>query len=55
MTLKTKIEEVVLNVELTKIPLAKGNRMVRFGVGQHDGRWFVRIDLWVAGYRINRR
>lgn len=36
---------------MTKIPLDKGNRMLRIGFGQHDHVWFIRVDLWWAGYR----
>lgn len=32
----------------------KGNRMIRVGFGQHDYRWFIRIDLWFYGYRITK-
>lgn len=38
---------------MTKIPLNKNNRMLRFGFGKHEGIWFVRVDLWWVGYRIN--
>lgn len=38
---------------MTKIPLNKDNRMLRFGFGRHEGTWFVRVDLWWVGYRIN--
>ncbi|HET8688639.1 MAG TPA: hypothetical protein VFM18_18650 [Methanosarcina sp.] len=37
---------------ITKIPLDNANRMLRFGFGKHDGKWFIRIDLWCVGYRI---
>jgi hypothetical protein len=30
------------------------NRMVRVGLGKHDGRWFFRVDLWFAGFRVTR-
>ena len=39
-------------MNLTKIPLDLDNRMIRVGFGKNDGNWFVRIDLWVVGYRI---
>lgn len=32
--------------------MTQGNRMVRLGFGQHDGRWFARLDLWWVGYRL---
>lgn len=35
-----------------KIHLGRGNRMLRVGFGQHYNRWFARIDLWCAGYRV---
>lgn len=34
------------------IPMSPGNRMIRFGCGQHEGRWFLRLDLWFFGIRI---
>lgn len=49
------LDNVVLSIELTKIPLPKGNRMLRFGFGTHDGKWFVRLDLWSVGFRLNKR
>lgn len=34
------------------IPLDAKNRMFRpIAVGLNDGRWYVRIDLWVRGWR----
>ncbi len=39
---------------ITKIALDKQNRMVRAGVGKHNGKWFIRVDLWVAGFRLAR-
>lgn len=41
-----------VNMEFTKIPLDKKNRMVRLGFGKHDDRWFVRVDLWTVGFRL---
>ncbi len=38
---------------ITRIPMPPGNRMLRIGFGQHDGRWFFRIDLWNLGFRIS--
>lgn len=35
----------------TSIPLDPKNRMLRLGGGLHDGRWFVRVDLWRIGFR----
>lgn len=37
---------------VTVIDLPKGNRMVRLGVGQHNGLWFIRVDLWFKGFRL---
>lgn len=37
---------------ITKISLDENNRMVRIGVGKHDGRWFFRVDLWYVGFRL---
>lgn len=39
---------------ISKITLLKGSRMIRFGFGQNEGRWFVRIDLWSIGFRLAR-
>jgi hypothetical protein len=25
--------------------------MLRFGFGKHEANWFIRLDLWVKGYR----
>lgn len=30
------------------------NRMIRLGVGQHKGLWFIRLDLWWKSFRISR-
>lgn len=40
-------------MKLTKIPLDKKNRMLRFGLGLHDGKFFIRIDLWFIGFRLS--
>lgn len=34
------------------IPMTPGNRMLRIGLGQHEGRWFLRLDLWFFGVRL---
>lgn len=39
-------------MKLTRIPLAAGGRMLRVGLGQHEGHWFFRVDLWWAGFRL---
>lgn len=38
---------------MTKLPLQQGNRMIRIGFGQHEGKWFFRVDLWYYGWRIS--
>jgi hypothetical protein len=35
------------------IKMGNGNRMLRVGLGQHNGVWFVRLDLWLVGFRIS--
>ena len=37
---------------ISKIKLDKDNRMLRVGFGKNEGRWFARVDLWFAGWRI---
>lgn len=37
---------------ITKLPLDKKNRMLRIGVGLHEGKWFARVDLWFVGFRL---
>lgn len=37
---------------ITKLHMDKGNRMLRLGCGQNEGRWFVRLDLWWVGFRL---
>jgi len=39
---------------IARINLDPPNRMVRFGFGKNNGRWFARIDLWWAGFRWTR-
>lgn len=41
-------------MKVTKIILNKDNRMLRIGFGKHDKNWFIRLDLWFAGFRINK-
>ena len=41
--------------KFTKIEMKPGNRMVRAGFGQHDGNWFLRVDLWFFGLRVTRK
>lgn len=44
----------MLQLKLTKIPLDAKNRMLRAGFGKNKGNWFVRVDLWWAGFRLTR-
>ena len=37
---------------ITKVKMDKNNRMLRLGFGLNEGRWFARIDLWWAGFRL---
>jgi hypothetical protein len=39
-------------MNLKKINLEKNNRMLRFGFGKHEGKWFIRVDLWFFGFRL---
>lgn len=39
-------------MKVAKIEMAKGDRMIRLGFGQHYGAWFFRVDLWWIGWRI---
>lgn len=39
-------------MKITKIPLEKYNRILRVGIGQHGGAWFIRVDLWYVGFRL---
>lgn len=43
---------MIVEFELTRIPLDRNNRMLRLGAGRHDGRWFIRVDFWCVGYRL---
>lgn len=38
-------------MKLTKISL-DANRMLRIGIGKHEGSWFARLDLWWIGFRL---
>ena len=40
-------------MKLTKINLDVSNRMLRVGIGKHDGKWFFRVDLWFVGWRLS--
>jgi len=40
-------------MRLVKIPLDTKNRMIRVGFGLHDGKFFIRIDLWFFGVRLS--
>lgn len=37
---------------LKRLQLDPKNRMVRVGLGLHDGAWFFRVDLWWFGFRL---
>jgi len=37
---------------ITRVPLDKDNRMLRAGLGKHEGLWFARVDLWFFGVRL---
>ena len=39
---------------IKKIPLSRGNRMLRIGFGQNGGNWFFRVDLWYFGIRVSK-
>ena len=41
-------------MKLERIPMEQGNRMLRAGFGQHNGRWFFRVDLWFNGFRLTK-
>lgn len=41
-------------MKLIRIDMEPGERMLRIGLGQSKGRWFARIDLWWAGWRLTR-
>lgn len=40
-------------MRLQKIKLDSDNRMLRFGFGKNQGRWFARLDLWFFGVRLS--
>ncbi len=41
-------------MKIEKIQLDKDNRMLRIGFGKNKGLWFLRVDLWFAGYRFKK-
>jgi hypothetical protein len=41
-------------MKIDKIKLNHNNRMIRIGLGKHDGNWFFRIDFWFIGYRFKK-
>lgn len=50
-----KIQHLLkLNMRLTKLPMDNKNRKLRFGFGLNGGQWFIRIDLWFYGFRLNK-
>ena len=40
-------------MQVTKLQLSEGNRMIRLGFGQHEFKWFIRIDLWWVAFRLS--
>ena len=40
-------------MKFTKINLDAPNRMLRFGFGLNNGRFFIRLDLWFFGVRLS--
>lgn len=42
-------------MKIDKILLNKDNRMLRIGVGKHDGNWFFRVDFWFYGFRLTKK
>lgn len=46
---------LTMELEYVRIPLDRNSRMLRLGVGRHDGRWFIRVDLWAVGYRLSTK
>lgn len=42
-------------MKVTWIPLDVNNRMIRLGVGKHEGKWFGRVDLWSIGIRVTKK
>lgn len=43
---------ILKKIKLTTLNLDEKNRMLRFGFGFNDGNFFIRLDLWIKGYRI---
>ena len=41
-------------MKFNTIVMTPGDRIVRLGVGQHKGTWFIRLDLWWAGFRLSQ-
>lgn len=39
---------------VTKVTMDEQNRMLRAGLGKHDGKWFFRMDFWAVGFRLTR-
>lgn len=42
-------------MKFEKIDLDETNRMIRFGIGQNVGIWYVRLDLWFVGFRVRQK
>ena len=41
-------------MDFNTVKMDKGNRMIRFGFGQNNNLWFVRLDLWWYGVRLSQ-
>jgi hypothetical protein len=50
----SSLKNAYISMKIDKISLDKNSRMLRIGFGKNEGRWFFRIDLWFAGYRIKK-
>lgn len=48
-----KMCEVLRSIEVTILSMDRENRMLRLGVGKHNGIWFIRLDLWWKGIRLS--
>ena len=42
-----------MTLQFTKINIDPDHRLVRFGFGRYKGLWFIRVDFWSIGFRIN--
>jgi hypothetical protein len=55
VNLMQKAKDLLSTLQFTTIVLDPDNRMVRAGAGKHEGKWFIRIDVWYKGFRITKR